>query len=196
MAVTQNDVVRCVAQMQDVNGSTIENVYFYEHTGPTSMPNTDFLVLVEAELSTNYSYIEAYMPNSLEPVQISCDIVVFSGGSLIVSQPVGDIQWTTWGGGTATGEGLPQGCAAVINLPTVSPGVQGRKFMGPLTEGSQDGGILETACQTALGNFATGLLNGFTYATESVLPRIMSSKFSAEREIVGYQRRRKSGVGA
>ena len=126
------------------------------------------------------------------------------GGKVTVIQPVGDIPWTTWSGGTATGDELPQGCAAVCNFPSVSPGVQGRKFLGVLVETAQANGTLSSAAQTAVGNFVTGLLNGFSYSAETFLPVLMSTKYAAYREIVsgivktvvGYQRRRKPGVGA
>lgn len=203
MAVAVGDVVKCVAKLQDLNGSLIENIWFYRNDGTASVSNTDFLTAVETELSSLYTYFQSYLPSSLDTVSIACDIVIFISGKLTVSQPVGDVPWTTWSGGTGTGAGLPQGCAAVVNFPTVSPGVVGRKFFGPMTVAAQDDGELDSTFQGQLASFVTDYLGGMSVAGETFDPVLMSTKYAAYRDIssgiinsvVGYQRRRKAGVG-
>ena len=203
MAVNVGDVVKCVAKMQDTNGSLIENVYFFKHNGTAAVSNTAFLTAVEAEISALMAYIQGYIPNSCTPVSIACDAVIFYEGKMTVLRTIGEVPWSTWGGGTATGAGLPQGCAAVVNFPTETPGVVGRKFFGVLTEGAQDGGSLLTAVQTALGTLIVDYLAGFLTGSEQFDPVVMSTKMSAAvalvsgivNAVVGYQRRRKAGVG-
>jgi len=204
MTVAINDVVRCVAKQQDVNGSIIQNVYFFENDGLASVTNPDFLTAVEIFLSAVYAEMEDWIPNSCDPTSIVCDKVEFSSGILTSIAPIGEIAWTTWAGGTSATEGLPQGNAALFTLPSpYTPGVQGRKYIGPLVESAQNNGILLSTVQTALAAFAAELLDGFLVGAVDMVPRIMSSKMgdaipmatAIVKAIVAYQRRRKSGVG-
>lgn len=204
MAFAQGAVAKVVATMQDENGSLIENVYFYQNTGAGDIVQSSFMTAVEAELSTMYAFIENYIPDTCLPVSIEADVVAFSGGKLIVTQNIGEIAWTTWSGGTGTGEGLPQGCAAVCSFPSVSPGAVGRKYFGPLTETAQGGGELISGLQTALASLIAEFLDGFSVGTDTCEPCVMSTKYAALKllvsgivnAVVGYQRRRKNGVGS
>lgn len=203
MAVNPGDYLRVVANMQDTNGSTIQNVFYYENVGATGMLNSVFLAAVEVEMSAIYATIQAHIPNTCDPVSIVVDKVLFVSGELTTLGPVGEIAWTTWGGGTAAADELPQACCAVVNFPTEYAGVQGRKYFGPLSESEQSAGILSSTLQTALAALIAEYLNGFTAGSDSIQPRIMSSKWvdaiallgGIVNAVVGYQRRRKSGVG-
>lgn len=204
MAISPLTTIRVIAQQQDVNGSLIQNVFFFKHTGTTDVDEAVFLTAVESELSLAYAEMEDYIPNTCDPTTILCDIVGFVGGVIKTLGTVGEIAWTSWSGGTGTGEGLPQGCAAVSNFTTLSPGVLGRKYVGPLTEGSQNAGVLIGAAQTALAAFAAEILDGFLASSQQFDQVLMSTRFALAidvagavvKSIIGYQRRRKSGVGA
>lgn len=204
MAIQVTDRVRCVARMSDINGSLIENAYVLLHAGSAEVSNSAFLTAIEARLSAMYADIEAMMPNTLTPTDIVCDLVEFEGGVLKNLGHVGTIAWTTWSGGTGTGEGLPQGNAAVVNFPTASVGVQGRKYLGPFVENQQANGILESTFQSALATFAATLLSELSVGGQAFNSGVMSSKTAnfvayataVIKAVVGYQRRRKSGVGA
>lgn len=204
MAITTGELVRSVAIMNDVNGSQIENVYHHQYTGTPDVTESAYLTGIEAELSAMYATVEGQIPNTLTPVEIVCDVVVFSSGKVITVRAVGTIAWTTWAGGTGSGEGLPQGVAAVVNFPTSSVGVVGRKYLGPFGEGAQSGGVLTSAAQTALASFAAAFLDGFTLSASTLFPILMSTKFAAPvggltsvvKAVMGYQRRRKAGRGS
>ena len=204
MGLDAGEVVRAVAKMTDINGSLIENVYHWYNSGSIEVPSVDLLNAIEARLSTAYANIESHMPDTLTPLEIACDIVDFVGGVLKVVGPIGDIAWTNWAGGTSSGDGLPQGAAAVVNFPTLESGVQGRKYMGPLSEGSQNNGILTSTAQTNLGLFGDDVRAILTVSAQNLLSCLMSTKFDNFRTlagvivpaVIGYQRRRKSGVGA
>lgn len=203
MTVAAGDVIRVVAKMTDINGSQIQNVYFYKHQGTVSVSDAAFLGALEVEMSTMYGHIEDNIPNTTTPLEIEADKVAFVGGDLTTLSSVGAIDWTTWAGGVGSTDGLPQGNAAVINFPSGVAGVTGRKYIGPLTEGVQNNGKLDSSILTDLGTYAADLLAGFTAVTETIQPIIMSSKQSAPvailgavvRAAVGYQRRRKAGRG-
>lgn len=204
MPISAGDVVRTVCRMTDINGSFIENVYHWWHGGSSDVFESAFLIAAEAMFSTAYTEIQAILPDSLEPLEIAADVVGFVSGVIETLKPVGDIAWTTWGGGTATSDGLPQGAAAVVNLPTYNSGVQGRKFVGPLVEGRQNNGILDTTALTALAAYAIDVITTMVVSTETFSPGVMSSKLgqfvvyagSIIPSVIGYQRRRKSGVGS
>lgn len=203
MYVNPGDYVRIIAQQQDMNGSIIQNVYFYRHDGLGSISDPNFLTAIEVEMSDLYTTIQTYIPNTCNPTSIVCDVVDFVSGKLTSVATIGEIQWTTWAGGQGSGEGLPQGNAAVLNFSTATPGVVGRKYLGPLVEQGQADGILAAAFQTALAAFVVELLDGFIISTNTFNPIVMSTKLAdavllAEgiiKSIVGYQRRRKAGVG-
>jgi hypothetical protein len=203
MSIFADDWVRIVVRMTDINGSSIQNAYHYQHTGSGSVAEGAFLIAVESEMASMYGYIEDNIPDSLTPLDITCDVVDFSGGELVVLRNVGTIAFTTWNGGTATGDGLPQGNAAVVNLPTYEAGVLGRKYIGPLVEAVQNNGILGSGILADLATYAADFIGGFDASAEPFSPGVMSTKLAQGvliasavlNAVVGYQRRRKSGVG-
>lgn len=203
MTISAGDWVRVVARMSDINGSAIQNAFHYFHDGVGDVFDGAFLTAVEQELSDMYTFIEDNIPDTVTPLDIVCDIVGFSGGVITVLSNVGTIAWTNWAGGTATGDGLPQGNAAVLNFPTAQAGVQGRKYIGPLVENGQNNGILTAPLLADMATWAAEFLDGFIASTEDFLPGVMSTKLghgvllvsTVLNAIVGYQRRRKSGVG-
>lgn len=204
MTIAVGAVCRIIAQQQDVNGSIIQNVFHYQHNGTNPLIESTFLGYFENALSGAYAQIEDYIPNTCDPVSLVCDVVAFSGGKIVTTAPIGEIAWTTWAGGTGSGEGLPQGCAALANLTTFKPGVQGRKYVGPLTEGCQNGGVLIAAAQTALAAFAADIIGTMVPGGENFDPVVMSTKLSLPvflqgviaKAVVAYQRRRKAGSGS
>lgn len=203
MTVAPSNTIRVTCQQQDANGSVIQNVFFYRHDGAGNIADAVFMTAVEVEMSDLFTTIQAYIPNTCEPVSISADLVIFTGGKLNKVYTVGEVPWTTWAGGTGSGDALPQGCAAITNFSTATPGVVGRKYLGPLTETANENGILASAFQTALAAFVAELIDGFIMSTNQMTPIVMSTKMAMAiplvegivKSIVGYQRRRKPGVG-
>jgi len=204
MPIEQGDVVKTVARMTDLNGQSIENAYFHKHTAVGDIADATFLTDMEADMSSLYGISQAIQPTSLTPVELVCDVVHFVSGELQHLRPVGSIAWDSWSGGTGTSDGLPQGCAAVVNFPTSSPGVTGRKYLGPLVEAINDDGELNSTALGYLASFIAYFLAGFTIDGHVLYPVLMSTKFSSEvgmiagiaKSIIGYQRRRKAGRGS
>lgn len=203
MAVAVGDVTKVVCKMRDRNNSLIENRFFVHNSGLAPVADDDFMTDIEAAMSEAYEYIDTYMPDDLEPSEIECDQVIFAGAELVTVRPVGTIAWTTWGGGEATGDALPQGVAAVINYPTVVPRVRGMKFLGPLAETAQTNGDLVSGMLIALANFGTATEGTFLIDLQDFDFGVMSTKAAifvaftgyVLRTPCGYQRRRKPGVG-
>lgn len=102
---------------------------------------------------------------------------------------------------------LPHGAAAVLHAKTTNPDRSGSKFFGGLSEGAQNQSILVTPFITALGLTGADWISGFVgSATGSDFdPGIFSGtdlvfyEFSNVVDVagyIGYQRRRKPGVGS
>jgi len=203
MSIAAGDIVRVVAKMTDVNGSEIQNVYFFKNQGDATVSDGDFLTAIETRMSSAYGKIEDQMPSTLDPLEIEVDKVQFVSGKLDTIGSVGTVDWTTWSGGASAAEGLPQGNAAVVNFPTGVSGVVGRKYFGPLVEATQNNGELDNGALADLALMAAELLVDVLAGTELFENVIMSTKQAAPvqilgtviRTVLGYQRRRKAGRG-
>jgi hypothetical protein len=108
-----------------------------------------------------------------------------------------------WGAAT---DMLPHGAAAVIHAKTTDPDVQGTKYVPGLAEGSQASSVWTGAALTALVSFANNWTQSFDGdITEALIgPGVWSptrenfflfNQVEVVNTLVGYQRRRKPGVG-
>lgn len=203
MSLGSGEYCRVTAILTDTNGSQIQNVYYFRHTGGTTLQNAALATGIEAFMSTLYEIIDTYIPTSVTPYLISLDKVAFVDGELQVTADLGSIAWTTWAGGESSSDGLPQGVAAVVNFPVDEPRVQGRKFLGPFAESAQEDGDLISAVLAEVAAYAAALISGTSFGGATLNNFIASSKTAAFIEvtayvanaIMGYQRRRKKGVG-
>jgi len=204
MAIGSNECVQVVATMQDVVGSQIQNVHYWLHAGTSSVTEANFLVTLELEMTSMYSNMAQWMPDTLVPVSLKADIVEYYGGEKHIVRAVGEIPWVSWGGGTGTTDGLPQGAAAIANFDTPNIGAYARNFMGPLTEAAQADGELLSTPLAALAAYAAAKITGMSVTAEFFSAAVMSTKYGAPlaltaaiaKSIIGYQRRRRAGRGA
>lgn len=107
---------------------------------------------------------------------------------------------------TNASEMLPHGIAAVVHAKTIDPDVQGTKFVPGLGEATQDESDLSAGILGDLADFAdewvtpfVGLATGGDFApvvwsVVATTPKLMSGDIVVNGQ-VGYQRRRKPGVG-
>lgn len=204
MSIAVGEVVRVVCKLIDVNGSQIQNVFYAYHSGSSPVAEATFLSDVETKLSATYGLVSTLIPNTTTSDEISCDVVEFIGGKETVVRPVGDIAWTTWSGGTASGEGLPQQDCALVQFPAGSTSLRGSKYIGPLAETAQANGSLTSAAVSALTSWAAAVVSGFIVdTTEQFYFAIMSTKFATHiklassiiNSLVATQRRRRAGRG-
>lgn len=106
--------------------------------------------------------------------------------------------------GVSLGDMLPPGVAAMVKLPCLAGGRQGRKFVYGLTEGSQEDGVLGLIPQAALAGWGSDMANErgdsgakvqfgrWSRATATFSPFIGVANVDA---VIAYQRRRKQNVG-
>jgi hypothetical protein len=105
-----------------------------------------------------------------------------------------DVGWTGGIGGGSTGDAIPN-LALVMSWHTGHRGSEGRgrTFIGPITEGIQTGGIIDTAILTAAatswGDWHANMQTG----TPSVVPVVASYKHAVARPIVSIRADRKAG---
>lgn len=106
--------------------------------------------------------------------------------------------------GVSVAEMLPHGVAGVIRFFTAIGRRQGRKFIMGLTEGSQQDGDLEALAITDLSNFALAWDNNVTIDSTQIAMGVFNEVTGSLQQfintvavntVVGYQRRRKAGVG-
>lgn len=106
--------------------------------------------------------------------------------------------------GTSVGEMLPHGAAAVCRFFTGVGRRQGRKFIPGLDESAQVDGTLVAGTVTDLVLFALDWDDVITFGDASFKPCVYNEETedhegfvgeAAVNTIVGYQRRRKAGVG-
>jgi len=203
MTVTVGDVTRCVTTEVDDKGNTFQNTWYVHNSGLSGVSDSDFLTGIEARFSIVYDFLQDKRPIALSPVSIECDQVGFYSGRLVTMRPVGEIAWTTGGGGTGTGDRLPSFVSISVALPTQLPRVVGGKRFGPLVTSAVAGDYVSTSalsdlyltCQVIMSifqidsqDFQFGLMvkkaEGFVVPTAAV-PSVR----------VGHQNTRKLGVG-
>jgi len=203
MSIVQDDVVRVTAKMTDANGSLIMNVFYWIGANTTPVTESAFLTAVEAHISAMYEAMDTYLPNTLTPYEIEADIMHFVSGKLVTKAPVGTIAWTTWAGGEGSTDGLPQQDSALVNFPTLIPGVVGRKYIGPLVEAAQNAGVAVGGLLAELATFGGLYLGALTVSGETFWSGVMSTKTAGfvgfvtdvVRSVIATQRRRKVGRG-
>lgn len=197
MAFSAGDVFTATARMDLFNGqSAIQNVFTFNVISGSGS-DQDAMDDIAAQLDTMYGTINSYIANDVS----YNDILVYDAGH---ERPVGTVSWPSKTVGASVGDVLPGGVAAVITFRTGKNRTFGRKYLGGLTESESNDGALSSPLQTALANFAAYMLTGFVGGTSGAdwLPIILDKNSvvwplteALVRDIWGYQRRRKPGVG-
>lgn len=202
MAISTGDIMRIVVSMIWDDGNIMQNVYAAQITGAGG-PWTDADVLDDLE-----DWADAMYANLVSEVSSFVDGNEIFG---YVWDPVGQ-DFDLFGSEpwawlpTNVGSELPRGVALFLKAPTNDPDVQGRKYLGGLTEnevsvGLWDAGVIAAAVLYG-GDWITPFIGALTTAT--ITPGVWSVKnktfhnFDTEVNIVtipAYQRRRKRGVG-
>ena len=202
MALSTNDILRVVVSLVLPDSVVAQNIFWvlFDNDG-TSTDEDDVLDDLE-------DWIEGIYDNTKGSVSTAVsldDMKVYVYDSVDDDfDEVGDRTVTTVG--TSGTELLPHGVAVVTNIGTTNPDVQGRKYWAGFTEGLNDDGYIVS---TAVASFAlqagdvitpfTGAATGSTF-TPGVYSITRSAFFASNGEagtnlLLGYQRRRKPGVG-
>jgi hypothetical protein len=200
MTVILGDTVKVTARLKWANAVDIQNVFTARMTTGFDIPDDDAKADMMAWLELMYTEVIGAMPTNL----VFEDADFFN---LTQGVPMGIDFWpvlTTGTGGTT--EIAATGVAAVITAFTGLSRVRGRKFFGPLTEAAIDAGVLNNATMTTMAAIIALWITPFVGDTSGVTwtPGVwqrLTDTFAAFRDAVvrnipGYQRRRKAGVGS
>lgn len=202
MSVEAGTTLRAVAELIMPASTVAQNVYVasFNDTGGS---NADQDVVDDMVDWCNAMYLQ--LVDQMNDTVLPGEVKVYEW------DPIG-LDWDELGSGTMTfvtanvSQMLPHGVAAVITGRTFNPDVNGRKFFAGFGEDMCSGSNLTGAALTALLLAGAQWLTTFTgTATGSTFyPGVWSVVDSAFRRfvdnlivngIVGYQRRRKPGVG-
>ncbi len=202
MTVTDGDILRIVASMLWSDGEVMQNVFNAVVTGGGSpWADQDIIDDAEAWLDNMYANITGDISTSLE----GNEVVVYKYDAIDDDwDEVGSQAWT-WTPTNANDQ-LPRGVAGLLNLQTVDPDVQGKKYIGGYTEGAIVNGLLGAAIITTLLAFGSDWLTPFVGGTSgaswapgiwSVAQTVFKLAVSSlgTSTIMAYQRRRKRNVG-
>lgn len=202
MSITVGDVLRVVAIMQWLDGDIAMNVFNAVISG-TGGPYDDLDIVDDAVawLDLIYGEITAQVSTDLDGAEVRVYIYDTVDDDW---DEVGSDVWT-WNP-TSAGEPLPRGVAALVNVKTLDPDVNGKKYYPGMTEAGSTDGLWGAGTVTDLQDSSTEWVGTFAGAVSGAdwVPGIWSPTrtnfypFSGTiivPTIPAYQRRRKNGIG-
>ena len=198
MTVQTGDVIRVAAIMDFNSVDDVINTFQLRLSAGGPQPEAVVGQDVADYLEFIYGPLQGHISNQvgfrrIRSVNITQDLAV------------DDTTWPTLVAGTAAGEALPPGVAAVSNFTTKYPKITLRKFWGVMTEAANDpSGRLSSALIAAIGTTMAVLINpgnfsGRIYEFGYLSP--VAGEFviplgGLVTSIWGYNRRRKQGKGS
>lgn len=199
MATVSGNIIRVSARQKFNAIDDIVNVFHF--TVQANPDATDQAVLDEAagKMSLAWAEIVGLITNNISPNVV--DVY-----NVTQDYPLGSTAWgSLYTGGTASGEGLPTGVAALILWNTAVKRVQGKTYLGGFSEATQNDGQFTGGTVTDMATFANvmldltpvvgdcSLLLGVWSAAAGEMRPIVSRRIV---EIAAYQRRRRPGRGS
>lgn len=167
--------------------------------------NAQVLTAIDSKLEQCYLDLQTYMKSGVEAGDFYADRVAWDGEKWETIENLGEGIVGVIGNSAA--DLAPHGVAPVVTFNTSRPQTRGRKFLPGIVETSFQGSTPTSAFLTALGDFALELLTpiavvGTAYLASSVLGTsggsagiVYTLLEAVINDWVGYQRRRKPGVG-
>lgn len=202
MSVGVGDILKVVAILSWLDSDVVQNVFNAVIGGSGGPFDEDDIVDDALDwVETMYANIVANGSDEIDGSEIR----------VYIYDPIDD-DWDEIGSEawvfnpSDTAEQLPRGVAALINAKTTNPDVNGKKYLGGLTEGSSVDGQWGAGPIAAFANFAADWLAPFVGAVSTAdwIPGIWSptrtnffpsSLTAIIPTVAAYQRRRKRGVG-
>lgn len=204
MSIAEGTIIKIAQNYLLPDEQTAVNVYWAEvnnNAGPGDLADADVLVAVSNWLDLLYAEVVATMADVV--ISTICEVWTVNEvtGDLT---PVGD-EATTWDG-TSVNDPLPNGVSAICSMKTSETDVTGRKFLAGYHDTAADDNNLITTALVRLVDFALYWATQYVDANDVVLdPGVYSTALASffgatgtiiANAIVGYQRRRKPGVGS
>lgn len=202
MTISTGDILRVVASLLWTDGNVNQNVFNVKVTGAGG-PWTDQDIVDDCEdwLDNMYANLTTTCSDQID----GNEVIVYKWDTVGLDwDEVGSQSWV-WDP-SITVDQLPRGVAALVRLWTTDPDVQGKKYIGGLTEGVVTDGLIVSAILTVLLAFAADWYTPFVGAASAAdftpgIWSVVNSLFVdgidhiAASAIPAYQRRRKRTVG-
>lgn len=209
MAVTDGDVIRCAVNIALPDLVIAQNIWYWqlEDSVPNNPTNAQVVTSVDNELTALYEDIEAVMTDGATVLDADIDRVEWEIDHWENKENVG-IATLAIVGNDAVNDMAPHGCAVVVTANTPRPQTRARKFFPGIVESafldSDLGGTILTALtqlgiEWLSGRLVTGsaelvpVVLGQSGASAGLVYPLVSAIVNG---LVGYQRRRKPGVGS
>lgn len=202
MSIAANTVLRVVAEMLMPGTNIAQNVYYFKFLDDGSS-NADQDVVDDCRDRCNA--IMVAMSEAIADVVILGEVKVYQWDTV-------GLDWDEVGSNSMSGvmvntaQMLPHGVAPVVTGRTVDPDVNGRKFWPGFAESMTDASTLNSTALTELllagavwivaftgANTGSGFDSGVWSVTQVAFKKFVDNLIV--NGIVGYQRRRKPGVG-
>lgn len=207
MTIVNYDIIRTTCRFKNTESGDVVNVYHYMAGPGVSESDEDVMDAIETQLSAQYAEIATRLSNDNVPYDVRHDVVVWEYGKETVERTMGTRTWTLTNPPSSSGESLPQMDAAIVNFRTLLPKTFGRKYLPPMGEETQAGGIMGSATLTAVAAFAAECLLSITMTSGSLVPGVVSYKetlydhfesiiAAVVSDVLGSQRRRRIRRGS
>jgi hypothetical protein len=153
MTVSPGDVIRVTAKLLGAQGQSIQNVYYFKSSGVSGEDDATVVSDLANHLDAAYDNLAVAMHED-----VVFDELDFFNETQGV--PMATVDWPTQTVGDVAGyQPLPAQCAALVSFRTGEAHGNGRKFLGGMTEGSNDGtGYLASGVRTQMALYAVDLL--------------------------------------
>lgn len=208
MAVNDGDVVKVVVDIDAPNLVIMQNVFYWRLDDPTpdNPSNAQIITALDTRVTDIYEQVDAYMNQDYLVDEFTAERIEWNVDVWETVENLGTAALAV-AGEDLTG-GVPHGAAATITAQTSRPQTRARKFIPGVGEDQVDESTLSGALLTALALFATSwLTDQLVTGSAELIPVVVGQSgasaglvypllSTAASGIIGYQRRRKPGVGA
>lgn len=199
MATVPGNIIRVAArQLLNANDEVVNVHHFTVEANPAA---TDQAVLDEvgAKLATAWASIDgqitvAQEPNIIDVYNVSQDY------------PLGQAAWgSAYSGGTGSGDGMPFGVCALVIWSTATKRVQGKTYLGSLTESAVTAAAINGTTVTNIAAYVTDLMDPSPLVDSCSIQLGIWSRGAGEMHPIiarristnpAYQRRRRAGRGS
>lgn len=208
MTVQDGDIVRVRAFIELPSLVEAQNVYYWklDDPVPASPSNTQVSDALDTKITAMYEDLEGEVTDEMTVDHIEIEKIEWATDHWETVENLDDRSILV--AGTTTADMVPHGAAAVITGNTSRPQTRARKFIPGILEARTLESTLTGPALAALGAYAVEwltdlLLAGSAYLVPAVVgqsgPSAGLSYLLTEAivsSIIGYQRRRKPGVGS
>lgn len=208
MAVNNGDLIKVVQTIGCPSNVIAQNVYYWlmSDPAPDNPSNAQVVAAVDTRLDDMYSQLDAEMSDRYEATTFTVERIDWSVDHWETLENIGTGDIAVQGEDVG-GVGMPHGNAAVVTCTTSRPQTRARKFLPGFNETLVDDSELGAAILAVLATYASSWLSAqVVVGAAELIPAVASQSgptagtimmlaTAVVNSIVGYQRRRKPGVG-